>query len=171
MSDLVATALITGIVGIAGSITTYFATRRQADRQAEIALHQSSEETQRLRDDRAEAERQNRQGTYHRWITCMDRLSMMASGHRAASEFAEWMAEYSTTTAGVKLFAPAAVCTALDAHEEAMGAFGQDLAPQLPDAPEFAAHLKKIYGQHYIKLFDAESEVMRAMRADVTTPV
>jgi hypothetical protein len=75
MDDVVATALITGAVGVSGSVATYFATKKQAEgtigaaqQQSEVERERIQSELDRLRLEQEEPHLQHRQVVYHEYL-------------------------------------------------------------------------------------------------------
>ena len=115
MSDVVAVAAITGAVGLASNALTYRLTKSQgrqnveiARRQGQVELEKSQAETERLlRCGYREAERRNRQGTYHEFIQIATVLyQRFGNPPGPVDEFNALIDRYNELYAGAMLFAP-----------------------------------------------------------------
>ena len=121
MSDVVAVAAITGAVGLASNALTYRLTKSQgrqnveiARRQGQVELEKSQAETERLRGGYREAERRNRQGTYHEFIQIATVLyQRFGNPPGPVDEFNALIDRYNELYAGVMLFAPEPVRDAM----------------------------------------------------------
>jgi hypothetical protein len=107
MSDVVVAAAIAGGVGLAGNITTYFATKRQSEASLAAAREQSTHDLARLEAEHREGERQSRRDTYRRFIVMIAGLDGWAQGlgqrQRTRENFNELLAEHRAATGSVRL--------------------------------------------------------------------
>jgi hypothetical protein len=178
MSDVIAATLITGGIAVVGYITTYLVANRQAatsiaavERQAEIEMRKAREETERLREQHREAERQNRQGTYHRMIAMMNRLERFATGFppKNFEEFQKAVDELNFLTAGLDLFGGRDVREANGRVADVFAEIGRHVPPKGSDP---APH--EVWTEEYRKRMDAvraaELHLLRAMRRDIGVP-
>lgn len=83
----------TGVGSAVGGITTYLVAKKgsetaiaTAEKTAEVERAKIQGELDRLREEYREAERSNRQGTYHRMLAVLDRMDMWATGYPAQDE-------------------------------------------------------------------------------------
>lgn len=115
MHDVVAVALITGGTTVLGSGVTYLATKRQADRQAEIERVRIEAEGDRMQIQYDEEHARHRQTTYH------DLLRNVSGWHRAFTggqvvtrpEWTTWLQNLEQHFDGVSLFCSQGVFAAL----------------------------------------------------------
>lgn len=162
MSDTVAVALITGVVGVVGSLLTWFAARRGAA----VELERIKAENHRLRVQHSEDERRHRQGTYHNLLCALMRLDTMGIGLRPASqaEFAEWLEDYHSLSEGLLLFAPQSVCEALTETRRCLLAFGEVLGTSTAGEE----HFRRTYQDHRHAIRGSMKSLVDAMRRDVS---
>jgi hypothetical protein len=128
-------------------------------------------ELDRLREEHREAERSNRQGTYHRMLAVLDRLdsSAHASG-LAGADYRELLEEYDYLVGGIKLFGPPEVTEALAMVQLHLSALR--LAVTLRQAQHPQEEFRMAYAQAYrhrsSDLRQSIGALNEAMRADVT---
>jgi hypothetical protein len=105
MSDVVAVALITGFAGVSASITTYFATRRQADASTSTELARIQAELDRLKIQHGEDHARHRAVLYHELLDILGRWHIRALiDPMEQSEYAEWLLESEHCLIAVMLF-------------------------------------------------------------------
>jgi hypothetical protein len=98
VSNVIWAAAIAGAVGLLSNIPTYMSARRSAD----VELARVRAESERLREQHREAERQNRQGTYHRVLAALNRFDMIATGYPFTSEeFDQLVDGYNALVGGI----------------------------------------------------------------------
>jgi hypothetical protein len=173
MSDVVVAAAIAGAVGVLGNGLTYLATRKQAEvtiqnveRQASIDLARVEAENTRLRQQHLEAERQNRQGTYHRLLALLDRFDMYGTGYAPTDdEFTASLDALNTLVGGVHLMAPTSVRAAMDKVSKYF--FGVALTEAPVDGVPKVERFVRGYRDARTDFLDAEGRLIEAMRKDV----
>jgi hypothetical protein len=103
VDDVVATALITGGVGVAGSVLTYLATRKQADAtlrgveaQSEVERERMQHDLERLRLEQAEPHLQNRQRVYQEFMDASNTFHQDRVGTRVMTteQTRDWLDEF-----------------------------------------------------------------------------
>lgn len=124
MHDVVAVALITGGSGVAGSTATYFATRRQADRQAATERERIQAELDRLKLEQEEPHVQHRQVVYHELLDILARWYRAYRGGDIATIPLQtrWLEESETKFNAVSLFASRPVAETLGPLKAALEA-------------------------------------------------
>lgn len=122
MTDVVAVALISAgssLIGASvGALTTYKVSRRNtettvatADAQKAVELAKIGAENERLRQQHGEEERRNRQATYHRTLTVLQRIYGLELD---SADLSEVQAEWRECRSGVNIFGSRAVSTAIE---------------------------------------------------------
>ena len=178
MSDVVWAAAIAGAVGVAGNITTYVVSRQQAKTaiasakgQSEVELEKVRAENERLREEHREAERQNRQGTYHRFLAALDRFDMMATGNTPATDahFSELLGEYNQLYGAIRLFGAEPVRTALNPVVRLFVEVGAAMGDA--EGETSAARFAEAYNPRRETIIEATAALTDAMREDITRNV
>jgi hypothetical protein len=176
VSDVVAVALITGgvsaITGAIGAFTTYKVGQRNAEttiatveRQADVELEKVKAENERLRDQHREAERQNRQGTYHRMLAMFDRLDAWSRNPKATGkQFEALVEEFDFLHGGVLLFGDEDVIEALHPVVMLLNRIGGGHGPE---EEETRVRLRAAYQHHRVELMQEQGAVINAMRTDL----
>jgi hypothetical protein len=178
MSDVAAVAFISSgasLLGAAiGAVTTYKVSERNAttteqtvERQAEVELARIRAENDRLRQQIREPERQNRQGTYHRFLAVISRLSSF--GDVPPTDEQLWAAEreFDDLFGGLLLFgrpeaADATAPVTLALHKIRRAASEKD-----PSNP-IGVRWQESYRPHARELIEAQGKLAAVMHADVT---
>lgn len=176
MSDIIWAAIV-AVAGsaISGSIAGFIAYKvaeRQAnvtestvELNARIELEKVQAENERLRNQHREAERQNRQGTYHRFLSVLDRIDMMATGFPGTDEqFEATVAEYNFLHGGIHLFGDERVREALGPVVEGIAR----AAGSASDAGSVVERFNRGYKPLRVPIIQAEFELIEAMRADIS---
>lgn len=158
MPDLVAVALITGTVGIAGQLLAYLGGRRHG-----------RVEVEKLREQHAEEERRNRQGTYHRFLIAGEQRRGWMIGREEIDDnsYRSWRAEYDFALAGIRLFASKEVASSLDDLETVLGKMGDELGAGHGEESGKAA-VRRVHRKYESVFALAENKVVEAMRRDVS---
>ena len=193
VSDIIWAAVVAGGVGAIGNLTTYLVSKRAsqtaietaerqaataiatAERHAEVELAKVSGELEKLRQANREAERSNRQGTYHRLLAVLDRLDMFATGYDPGDELAytRSLEEFNNLVGGIHLFGAQEVRDALrflaQQLEMVGGAIGDER--NADHSVTFAVAYGKAYRERRSCIIAAVNGVTEAMRADVTRDI
>jgi hypothetical protein len=176
VSDVVAVGLITAgasiLTGAIAAIMTYKVSNRNAEttvatveRQAEVELEKVKAENERLREQHREAERQNRQGTYHRLLAMFDRRDAWSRNPKATGkQFETLVEEFDFLHGGVLLFGDEEVIEALSSVVRLLAVIG---AGRGPVEQEGRVRLREAYRHHRVELIQAQGPVIVAMRADL----
>jgi hypothetical protein len=148
--------------GVAAWASTTVARGQQA-----VELGKVEAERDRLRYQHAEAERSNRQGTYHRLLAVLDRFDMYATGWTPpeALSYEALLEEFNLLLSGVFLFGDERVTDALGPITQRLVEVGSAMAadPEPDVWKKFsAAYLPRREG-----VIEAQMHLTRAMRADV----
>ena len=176
MTDVVAAALIAGGVAVAGNVATVFVALRsaatsirQTETQADVELAKVSAENERLREEHREAERQHRQGTYHRLISALDWLqaAMTRVMPIAEEDFANWWLAYQDLAGGVKLFGDSEVNRALDGINADVFIIKARVDTAPPNRSLAAKLTGAFQGDLIDRYFGARESLIEAMRRDV----
>jgi hypothetical protein len=122
MSDVIWAAAIAGAVGVGGNVAQYLGVRRQTG----VESAKVEAENQRLRQQVRDAERSNRQGTYHRTLAVLDRFDMSPTGYNPGSEEDYMVAlEGFNNMVGIHLFGAQSVRDALGPLSEELNPLGR----------------------------------------------
>jgi hypothetical protein len=181
MSDEVWTAAITGAVGISANMTTYLVSRRSAktaaraaEKQAEVELAKVTADNERLREQVREAERSNRQGTYHRMLAVISRMDLFGTGGHPddESDYKAALDEYNTLAGGVRLFGAEAVRNALDNMTLEMDRLAENIAARQRELGEsYGVAFSAAWGEWRPAFLLCEGLLTDAMRDDVTRDI
>jgi hypothetical protein len=161
MEDVVAVALVSSgasLLGAAvGALTTYKVSLRNAetsvataDAQKEVELAKIKAENERLHEQHGEEKRRNRQATYHRTLTVLQRIYGLQPD---AAELSEVQAEWRECRSGVNIFGSRAVSAAIEEVQKVVIKF-----PGGEDRPKWEDELAK-----------ATSKFVADVRADIGT--
>ena len=176
MSDVIWAGAIAGGVGLAGNVVTYLVSKGQ--RRVELA--KVNAEYDRLRQEHREAERSNRQGTYHRTLAVLDRLDMFATGYNPESETEYMVAleELNTLVGGIHLFGAQSVRDALGPVAEEFARLGERIGIQQWAGRQsgnqpvpYAVAYGEAYRDRRNEIIAATAALTEAMRADVTRDI
>lgn len=152
--DVVAVALISGLAGVSGSGATYFATKRQADRQADTERERIQSELDCLRLEQEEPHLQHRQVVYHQYLDIIGRWHTHETTDvtMTSEEFNKWGDDAEHCFNAVALFGTR------DAY---------DAAEALRRAVEAGVFAEKFVGSPEAKAYDdAYFATIDAMRKD-----
>lgn len=155
MSDVVAVGIITGLVGLAGSVVTYLIARHQAD--AEMA---------KLRAQHTEDERRHRQGIYHQLLELLMNREKAIDNLDAlpVEEATQFGDQLNHLQAAVRLFGAKDVATAVAIYQAVTGQIVVEANKKnVTDATGIAQIAKGLAKP----LRDAQELVVQAMRADI----
>lgn len=158
MSDVVAVAVITGLVGLAGSVVTYF-----------IARHQGAIEFRKLELDRAESNRQKRERLYHEWLEYVERYwFLICGGSMGDEERAELWRRLSHLTTGVKLFGSMDVAAAAESYSDLSDRLNGEAEQRAVSGKQSLARCAAVVWLENAESVDAAAEaVYAAMRNDL----
>ena len=171
MADPVA---ITGGVSVLGYLTTYLVQRKSAstaiqtaEQQTKIELAKVEAENSRLREAHREAERQNRQGTYHRMLAVLDRFDTLATGYAPSTEQLEdALTEFFFLSGGIQLFGADEVKKAMGPVSRLLEQAGAEMTPDSKVAS---------FSDGYLPLREdlnkARGDLVEAMTRDVTAGI
>lgn len=168
MDDTVAVALITGgstaLVGAIANMLSW----RTASQSRQVELARINADTERLRLEHSEAERQHRQGSYHQFLMLLNDLDLLAGGYADLDEarYEDWMSQYYKMLIGLDIFAPRAVRDALDALDKVVVAFHEPLLG-LPTEGEWLDAFRQSWLTQRPTFMTAWDSLTEAMRADV----
>lgn len=178
MNDVIWAAAIAAAVSGVGNWTTYLVSKRASttaiatvEKQAEVELAKVTGELEKLRREHREAERSNRQGTYHRTLAILDRLDMFATGYNPEREeaFMEALEGLNNMVGGIRLFGATRVRDALAPLAEELVRLGEDIrAHQQDRTVTYAVAYGKAYRSRRAQILAATGQLTEAMRADVT---
>jgi len=187
MSETVAVALVTAgsalLVGVVGSLTTYFVSRRQsqsavatADRQAHIELEKIGAENERLREQIRDEARKSRQGTYEQFLSALNAFEEVEWVPDLPDErIQEFWERYRSARTALELVGSDAVRAALlgDPPERRSGGLNQVLAEIRIESwgprPEGrGVRWQKQFRKRRIPFQGAQGRVIKAMRNDIT---
>jgi hypothetical protein len=190
MSDVIWAAIIAVAgSGITGGITaraTYWVARRTsdtaiatADKQGEVELAKVQGELDRLREEQRQAERSNRQGTYHLLLQAMNRLDMYGTGYPLArgrdfeADTDAAVEQLNGLISGVQLFGPPDVQERLKPLTRELELFGGRLADRRAGRPSepYEASFAAAWRARREQTMAAERELIEAMNADVTREI
>jgi hypothetical protein len=163
MSDVIWAAAIAGGVGLLSNIPTYLSARRTAY----VELARLREESERLREQHREAERQNRQGTYHRVLAALDRFDMIATGAPfTTDEFDQLWDGYNALAGGVLLFG----ATSVRERMQPVSRLLQEIRAEVAESSveDQAQAFGKAYLPRRGEMLSAQARLIEAMREDVT---
>jgi hypothetical protein len=94
MHDVVAVALVSGAFGLSGSVGTYWATKRAADRAAESERLRVQAELDRMKVGHAEDHARHRAVVYHELLDVMGHWHVRAmSDPMSEREYLDWLLE------------------------------------------------------------------------------
>lgn len=108
MEDTVAVALITGgstaIVGVVANVLAWHAARQSK----QVELARIDAESERLRREHGEVERQHRQGNYHQFLMVLNELDLLGGGYADLDQagYEQWMPRFYSLITGLEIFAP-----------------------------------------------------------------
>jgi hypothetical protein len=184
MSDVIWAAIIavagSGIVAFIGARTTQRVALRNsetaiatAERQAAVELAKVQAELDRLRAEHREAERSNRQGTYHRTLAVLDRLDMFATGYHPddEKEYTVALEEFNTLAGGIRLFGAEPVREALRGVREETERLGAGISEYMGAGLTYSAAFGAAYRERRDEINAAADNLTEAMRADVTREI
>lgn len=186
MSDVIWAAIIaiagSGMVAFIGARTTQAVARRTSetaiatsDRQADVELAKVKAELQRLREEYREAERSNRQGTYHRMLAILDRMDLFATGFhpKDEGEYGRALETFNNMVGGIHLFGAQPVRDALGPLAEEMERLGERIAERQRTDPHepYTVAYGAAYREHRGQMIAATADLTMAMRADVTREI
>lgn len=159
MDPEVATVIVAAF-GIVGTVLNGVLSGRSARAAAE-------EETERLRLQHQEDERQHRQGTYHRTLAAFNAMDAWARNLSATiEEYEAISAEFTFLHGGCHLFGDQDVIDAFDPITELLY-MGANEPEALPGEPQ-VERWRRGYKRYRNQLIAAQGDLVRAMRADVT---
>lgn len=176
MSDVIWAAAIAGGVSLVGNAATYLVSRRQTavsiateESRSKVELTKVESELEKLREQYREAERSNRQGTYHRLFGVINRQDMIGTGAMQATdaEYTALVQEFNFLFGGVLLFGAEPVTEAINAFVAHLNELGRDMSSQSSGTQ--VERLRAVYPAHRERLMDAEGALIVAMRDDVTS--
>lgn len=184
MSDVIWAALIavggssmTGALAYLGARLQAGVARAASFNQAQIELSKVEAENQRLREQLQEPERQNRQTTYHRLVTSLDRFDSWATGFGGDVDDETYdaaIAEFYYLMGAVNLFGAQQVRDAAGEVAEQLGRVGAAMAETIKRAGNSGTELSKVdafivgYAPQRLAVIDATAALIEAMRSDVT---
>ena len=146
-----ATAMVVGLIG-------YFTAKLSAH----VAMRQAAEETNRLREERAEKHLQHRQTLYHDLLNQDRAFFALEPYHPSAVR--EWRNGINDLVNGVVLFGTAeAAEAALNLHTVTMAMSG---AVSDEPADTYQTRLLDVVNQHVVEWQDARMAFINAVRAD-----
>jgi hypothetical protein len=177
VSDTIAVALITGGLsvasGLTGAMVAYRAARQQGEvtievarQAADVELRKVGAENERLREQRREDRRGERQDSYHQLIDAATKLWRLFGVAVEPAETEKLMTEYNWLIAGVVLYAPDSVRdSAYELNDIVVQAWEEAEGPErsLPDAEGWQA----ASAPHQDKMTGAINALVAVMRADV----
>jgi hypothetical protein len=169
MSDVIVAAAIAGGVGLAGNITTYLATKRQADANLDALREQSTRELERLAAEHREGERQSRRDIYRAFIASINELDAWAQGlaqQRTRDNFHEWLSDYRDLVAAVRLLNAPPVQIGLEGLLDRLSEFANPLLVSTRTEP-FEERVGADYARHRTAVRGARSALIAAMRDDL----
>lgn len=168
MDNTVAVALITGsstaLVGVIANLLSW----RAADQGRQVELARIDADTERLRLEHSEVERQHRQGNYHQFLMLLNDLDLLAGGYADLDEarYEDWMSRYYKMLIGLDIFAPRTVRDALDALDKIVEAFHEALLGR-PTEAEWLDAFRQSWRTQRPAFMIAWDSLAEAMRADV----
>lgn len=174
MSDPVAVGVITSGVSALGYLATILVQRKSsataietAEQHAKVELAKVEAENERLREAHREAERQNRQGTYHRMLAVLDRFDTLATGYAPSTEQLEdALSEFNFLSGGIQLFGADGVKKAMGPVSELFEQAGAEMTPD-----DKVASFARGYLPLREKLNRAREDLVEAMGKDVKTGI
>lgn len=110
MSDVIWAAVVAGGVGLAGNVTTYLATRHQANSALKAENRKIEADLERLRMEHAEPHLQHRQGVYHDFLDSAHRFwedrTFPLGLFKDEDDLLSWFLEFEHRLSAVRLLAP-----------------------------------------------------------------
>jgi len=138
-------------------------------KQAQTAVAQAREETQRLNVGFAEEHLRNRQETYHQFLKTLRELDAYLVGQAPLDPtvLAEWRDRYNLYRAGIDLFGAPTVIAATNAVG---GALGKAMPRVTLESEVAQKRMRETFYTHRAELHEARAALTAAMRADVAVP-
>jgi hypothetical protein len=174
MSDVVAVGAITAsatvLASTIGAVATYKVSRanastavRTVEEQSKVELAKITAENERLREEHREAERQNRQATYHRLLAVLNRLDSFATGYAPSDDqYDDALAEWNLLHGGVLLFGTDGVKEAIGPVVDLLERVGAGM-----DADDKEGTFARSYLPLRREMVKAQGGLVAAMAADV----
>lgn len=178
MSDVVTVGIVTAgasvVVSALGYTTTYLVQRKStnaaianAREQASVELARVDAENKRLRQEHREAERQNRQDTYHRMLAVLDRFDTLATGYAPSNEQLEdALSEFNFLSGGIELFGTEGVKKAMAPVSRLFEEAGAAMRPE-----DKVASFRSGYLPLRGSLNEARRDLVKAMGKDITAGI
>jgi hypothetical protein len=135
-----------------------------------IELRKIEGELERLREEHRQAERSNRQGTYHRLLALLTQHDMIGTGAVVVDEgsYNGLVEELHLLRAGLQLFGAQRVTDAAEELQSHLAELGKAMA-RVPGAATRIEQFRAAYpGTHREAIVGAEGRLIAAMRQDVT---
>ncbi len=120
-----------------------------------------------MREGYREAERQNRQGTYHRFLAVLNQMDSFAIGYAPVeAEYDETLAEFNVLHAGLLLFGAPKVKEALGPVVDLLDQVGAGM-----DAREKVPSFIRSYQPLRRQILEAQGELISAMASDANAGI
>jgi hypothetical protein len=158
--DPTTATVIVAALGIGGTATGSIISAR-------AAAVTAREETERVREGYREAERQNRQGTYHRFLAVLNRMDSFAIGYPpTGDEYEVVLAEFNVLHAGLLLFGAPQVKEAIAPVVVLLDRVGAGM-----DAREKVPSFIRSYQPLRQQILEAQGALIAAMAADTNSGI
>jgi hypothetical protein len=158
MSDVVAAALIAGLVGLLGSVATIIVTRMNV-----------ADQTQQRRIDRHHEVHESRKTPYAEMAWHLNRLHKYSTVGfpPGLDDWVDWLDHYDYTSGVVQIIGTPGVIEAVEAYDAALGEAASDLRAAVDGAAGIT--WMDAYRPHADGLERARQGLLSAMRTDAQT--